>query len=782
MDGFVNVHLYNHNNYFNREIKSMPINTELIETVENVNFDPKDGITTSIIVNMTDGFHPDYVQIMDRAYDEDILLSSWFVIEQIRKRSGQYELQLRRDVIFDHYNTVVEAPCFIEKGMVQSDNPLILNSENMTYNQIKKSETLLKDEYGCGWIVGYYTNDSLLNNDMVADTAEDPVQSIDLTTWAYKDYCSINGSVPTRNLKVTDPGRIKITYKYGTNPLVLNRGDTYFMTSEARNLYGTSTSKIGKRLDEPRENFVYFSNTTNGLSEDQMNPVKELFQSSSYRNYVKGDIGVVFLEDVEDIELANKHIIRDSNSGKYYNVTFVIPGPSRTSSTTITRGQQTASLVYFDAALKTCGSDPMGVSESISIDYGYSEGYIKLVEFNYRGTYNVKGIPQSAHKRMDDAPYYAFAIPCPQQNETCEYAGFTYTYSESLAVAQAIAKALQPSTSGGALLDLQLLPYRPPLEEFGQSSQYGFIVDSDDIQIGCVYRLMRSSFDGIIDYEYNVEDVKISNETDVFRLVAPNFSSTYDFSAAKNDGIHGMHFNCTYKPYNPYINVHLNYGGFYGADFEDNRGLTCGGDYSLPVLSDAWTSYQIQNKNYSAIFDREIKNMDFNNAWQMAEGITAAASGTVVGSVVGSVFGGPGVAAAGLASGIGGILDIVERAQTQQENKSFKTDMYGYQLGNIQAKPNSLVKTSSFDRINRIWPILEYFSCTDVEREALRNKLKYNGMTVMTIAKIEDYIIPGDDGRSYIQGKLIRLSDLSEDSHLANEIYNEVAKGLYLNL
>jgi len=41
---------------------------------------------------------------------------------------------LRRDVVVDNYNDIIEAPMFIEKGYVQDSNPLIFNNENMGYN------------------------------------------------------------------------------------------------------------------------------------------------------------------------------------------------------------------------------------------------------------------------------------------------------------------------------------------------------------------------------------------------------------------------------------------------------------------------------------------------------------------------------------------------------------------------------------------------------------------------------------------------------------------------
>ena len=35
--------------------------------------------------------------------------------------------------------------------------------------------------------------------------------------------------------------------------------------------------------------------------------------------------------------------------------------------------------------------------------------------------------------------------------------------------------------------------------------------------------------------------------------------------------------------------------------------------------------------------------------------------------------------------------------------------------------------------------MLEYYTCTEIEKQALRDKIKYNGMTVGTIGKIEDF-------------------------------------------
>ena len=48
-------------------------------------------------------------------------------------------------------------------------------------------------------------------------------------------------------------------------------------------------------------------------------------------------------------------------------------------------------------------------------------------------------------------------------------------------------------------------------------------------------------------------------------------------------------------------------------------------------------------------------------------------------------------------------------------------------------------------------------------------------MTVMAIGTLNNYAV----NSGYLKGKLIRLNDLKDDSHIANAIYEEVDKGFY---
>ena len=185
------------------------------------------------------------------------------------------------------------------------------------------------------------------------------------------------------------------------------------------------------------------------------------------------------------------------------------------------------------------------------------------------------------------------------------------------------------------------------------------------------------------------------------------------------------------------------------------------------------------------MFDRQIKNMDVQNdinlqgafAQTMLSPITGGASGAAAGAQFGGINGliaGAGVGAIGSAVTAG--IDFKNTLRMMEENRQYKIDMYGYNLQNIQAIPTSLTKTSALTYNTRVWPFIEYYTCTDAERNALRDKMKYNGMTIMKIGKLTDYLL-GED--KFYKGQLIRLN-IKVDSHMAYEIYNELNKGVYL--
>ena len=157
----------------------------------------------------------------------------------------------------------------------------------------------------------------------------------------------------------------------------------------------------------------------------------------------------------------------------------------------------------------------------------------------------------------------------------------------------------------------------------------------------------------------------------------------------------------------------------------------------------------------------------------------------LIGLIVDGIIGGVG---GGVASALGGIADIKNTKALQAEAIDYKQDLFGYQLGNVKALPNSIAKSTAYNIINKIFPIIEFYDCTEEERTIVAKKIAWNGMTVMAIGRIADYIgnnwtckvndnISISD-KGYIKGQLIRI-DINDDYHAVAQIADELNKGVY---
>lgn len=280
--------------------------------------------------------------------------------------------------------------------------------------------------------------------------------------------------------------------------------------------------------------------------------------------------------------------------------------------------------------------------------------------------------------------------------------------------------------------------------------------------------------------------MKIDNECNSYRLVSPNYQGEFEFSPVKNGGVDRFNVDCTYKPYNPYIHVNPDFGGLYGDDFNDSRGLICQGDFTVGMISDAFTNYELQNKNYQQIFNRQIQNMDVSNEIARQEQgfksisgtITGGLTGGVAGGMAGGVYGAIAGAAVGTVTGaVGGIADYYNLDKQLKENKNYAVDMYNFNLQNIKALPYTMTRCTALTYNNKLFPFIESYSCTDEEKAAFIGKLTYDGMTVNVVGEIQDYT--DMEGRM-IKGQVIRLPNNNKDSHMAKEIYDELLKGVYI--
>ena len=403
-------------------------------------------------------------------------------------------------------------------------------------------------------------------------------------------------------------------------------------------------------------------------------------------------------------------------------------------------------------------------------------------------------------------PYDLLLIP-PDQYKITVSSG-TYTNGMSITtyamkVAGKISKAL---TSGGVLYDMQYVPFTPLVKDArwtvtssgasssGAVSNFDYIVSTSTTPNERVIMVFSGyadfNFTSSFSYDYDLSsavNVKVDNETRLVRLLSPNSGSVFEFSPAKL-GLRGitntLSFNvkCTYKPYSPYIHIYPTFGGLYGASRSpENRGLICGGDFSLPLLNDAWSSYEIRNKNYMNAFNRQIENMEIQQDYQRTQQMLSIATGAIGGAVGGAVLGGGvGGVVGGLASVAGGIADYAMSEKLRTEALDYTKDMFGYNLQNIRALPVALGRVGSTVIDSFIYPAVEIYTATSEEIAALTEKIKWNGMTVGRIGTFNDFKSRASTSCRYIKAQIIRMADLHEELHTAKAISDELYKGVYI--
>lgn len=815
-----------YNNYYNRIIKKLETIDEYYNTYntivkEGVNFNPNDNVLTQLTVNWDVDWTPDYALVED---PKTGTFTRWFVIDSVRLRGQQYQMNLRHDIVADNLENILDADCFIEKAIINEDNPLIFNSENMTVNQIKTNEWTLKDPTDCAWICGYFSdrpedyvagstsfeNDIIMHGEYTNPVSYDYTIPSTLSEWAYA-----NGAVVSTSYAVYS----SLNYIYDKN------GPTAVYL--ARFNEDLSIALSNKVLSPTRNDATAYLRSKV--------PLENVFASyvntntSTYPKYPSGSvIGNIFInkhdtlpgilksydtfisspEAEENIYKYNNKRVKFTNgsSVEYYKLIITEePMDSKWISVTNTSTPSLWEELYYG------GFNTYANSGAVDSDTRfYIEIAKKRVKISYQrissGTYTCD-IYNGRYKLLD-APYRMFCMPYSIDQAVYIKNG-SKTIEQAPALSLKMATALASKYSGAnQIYDVQILPYCPIFSIQTDAKGKLDLKENIDVYDPIYYQANSNSEKEIVGYilypenssftlnipfnKIKLDNVKMSNETDMVRLVSPNYNGTFEFNPARNGSITSFNVDCTYLPYQPYIHVNPNFDMLYGKDFNDARGLICGGDYSITIMNDAWQTYQIQNKNYQNMFDRDIKNMEVHQKIERTRDIYSAITGSIQGGIAGAMSGakaGPFGAVAGAVLGTAtsaaaGALDYSMSETLRNEALDYKRDMFGYQLGNIQALPQSISRTTAFTYNNKYFPIVEYYTCTDTEKNALANKIAYNSMTVMAIGKLKDYVgniwsYNDITSKGYIKGSLIRL-DINDDFHLLNEISNEIYKGVYL--
>ena len=209
----------------------------------------------------------------------------------------------------------------------------------------------------------------------------------------------------------------------------------------------------------------------------------------------------------------------------------------------------------------------------------------------------------------------------------------------------------------------------------------------------------------------------------------------------------------------------------------------------MTQIQDQFINYQLQNKNYNLIFDRQMQSMDLKHKigneediWNVVTGtISGAAGGLTGGALVGGGIGaGIGAAVGGAAALAGGLRDISLNKKLRADEADSARTIQSLSIGNIQAMPDTLTKVTAQNQNNKLFPFIEIYRATQIELDAFVNYIKWNGMTVGIVDQLNKWYNSSEEASTnYIEADIIRL-DIPDDSHIVSEIANELRKGVYI--
>jgi len=486
--------LLHYNNYFNRIIKKEDTVAAYMNADEhyrvasNVNFNPGDGVSTSLILGLGsngdifDGEEFDYLVAYEIVDNVSVIRGRWFILEQDRKRGGQYELTLKRDVIADNYINVVDSPIFLEKGYINDVNdPLLYNSESMNLNQIKQLEIPLKDETQSGWVVGYIPSDAFPKVEPAYDRVEKKVtipMSADITvnglsSWNYWKYCSAN---PNYKFMADNAGKRKVTVKIRSQRVWASSGRTARCDMVTANyaFYPNSTdsgtySQVNSGFIENSSgswNFpqwyqdygpVTFSQGTinSSICAKIFDPVRNNSAFNTALNAILGN--GISIGDTSALRKLQDKIILDSSTNTYYRISVITTSASNPMTVTSSVSGGQAALT----ALKNAMHYPNGAGGSLQGEYTTFTASNSSTSYAVQLT-NV-GVSlyvdlNSDRAHLNDAPYDMFCIPFSDTLKL-KYGDTQFTCSKNVALSMAteIAKDL----GSKSVYDVQLLPYCP---------------------------------------------------------------------------------------------------------------------------------------------------------------------------------------------------------------------------------------------------------------------------------------------------------------------------------
>lgn len=814
---------------------------------ENVNFEDTNGLTCQLTINVDYDKANDDFLYYNYCYD-NTNGTHWFITGCSKPRQAQYVYTLVRDVFVDFYDSIINSNAIIKRAnQITPVTGLAQYKKTMNLSQIKTREIVLEDGAGKGWIYVYLAKNARL-------TAEDDYFKIPKVQNAWNTTVTLTSEMMT-NLSAKKLLIMNEMYAKFRLRQIESSGRNIF---SSQFFYQSSRTKCTHNI--MTQSSLYSEYYVSGaLTEDSVIASYIGSQYDTYMTHIKATSEYLIDESYNALVGLDGQVVADT-SGKLYTVS-VTSYPSPTGSYTVFGTAEFSKALadnfnwgieygdnplYFDLQGQAYTITFTLVTEWGSYYYRIPTAWINNRVSTVDCLYDIMAFPIECHVITNLLGDSGSIIETKEGN-------LDTSYTDTMNFVQALKTAM-----GDAIYDIQWLPYGPFDADttsgtfyYNLKNKQGYsntratfinttetttktsgdissshtgsqtnIVDTEATQVSTTC----AAYEGVIqsnvawinlssnNYHKTVSKKiftnstnyltnRIRNETTFLRLCGPNWNSTFEFRDVYNNGFNGYIIDMTLKPYNPFVRVQPLFDGLYGSNYNDPRGLILKGDFSIEQTTEAYRNYQLNNRNYDLIFNRNMQSLDLKNSVALRSdainmgmdamsiitgSISGASSGAVSGAMTGTAIGAGAGAIAGAVTGVvGGVADLVVNNQLRDMNKSLRLDQrdaalkqYQYQLGNIVALPDTLTRSSSFDAMYRVYPVLEVYTCSDEEKAQLNLAVQWNGIEINQISTLKEQI-EYQSGELFISAELIRYyGDINDQIYAA--INERLASGIYI--
>lgn len=415
-------------------------------------------------------------------------------------------MALKRDVLIDYGESIMNSPCYVEKGTINDfDNTLLLNSEGFVCNQQKQNEYLLRDKTYSAWLVGYLKKGMEAKNNISYTFPEDTTAvAAEGLTWAdCITYYPAQGSSVPASKKAMNWNNGASTVKFRTWCTVTDETGMYTQNvrlsigldgSLKQNTTGGNSDWQGMNSTALDLEFTgapwYWSKSISYNEAHRLG--NEIFDHTVNWSYVRNFFDTLISATKYNVTQGNNLVNIGDEDIMSYNGTKVIKD-GKVYKLTIGQGSQKSYVTYYTGEDNICNDYLSSLyyefkqycflyrnqdnpsRKKVKIEFITQEYEISAIEDPDEETFTVNLPASSTRNGCYDAQYDMFCMPIDpaalglnfdpshvyvRNNSTSIFRVNTASRIH-LALAQQIATTLGAGTDAGEIYDLQLLPFCP---------------------------------------------------------------------------------------------------------------------------------------------------------------------------------------------------------------------------------------------------------------------------------------------------------------------------------